>query len=76
MEISNSLKRISSTPHSKTIESSSMKSKSPIKNLKENKLGEDEFMAAAIGDTEWLRQSLRGSRGALTYDSNVSRYRM
>ena len=56
---------------SKTSRSNRKGSKTPIKTLKEKKLGEDEFMAAAIGDTEWLRQSLRGSRGALTYDSNV-----
>ena len=45
--------------------------KSPIKNMKERKLGEDEFMAAAIGDVEWLRQSLRGNRGVINYDKNV-----
>ncbi|XP_013420712.1 inversin [Lingula anatina] len=31
---------------------------------------EDEFMAAAIGDTEWLRQSIRESRGEIHYDKN------
>ncbi len=35
-------------------------------------IADDEFMAAAIGDTEWLRQSLRGNKGAINYDQNVS----
>jgi len=38
----------------------------------EKKIGEDEFMAAAIGDVEWLKQSIRGNRGAVNYDKNVS----
>ena len=29
-------------------------------------------MAAAIGDQEWLRQSLRGNRGKINYDKSVS----
>ena len=29
-------------------------------------------MAAAIGDVEWLRQSIRSKGGALNYDQNVS----
>ena len=37
----------------------------------EKKIAEDEFMAAAIGDVEWLRQSLRGQKGAINYDRNV-----
>ncbi|KAK2167329.1 hypothetical protein LSH36_29g01014 [Paralvinella palmiformis] len=36
----------------------------------EKKIGEDEFMAAAIGDVEWLKQSIRGNRGAVNYDKN------
>ena len=40
--------------------------------LPEKKIAEDEFMAAAIGDVEWLRQSLRGTRGAVNFDKNVS----
>ena len=38
----------------------------------EKKIADDEFMAAAIGDTEWLRQSLRNNRGAINFDKNVS----
>lgn len=38
----------------------------------EKKIAEDEFMAAAIGDQEWLRQSLRGNRGVINYDKAVS----
>ena len=37
----------------------------------DKKLSEDEFMAAAIGDVEWLRQSLRDGRGELHFDRNV-----
>ena len=37
----------------------------------EKKITEDEFMAAAIGDTEWLRQSVRGNRGQVNFDKNV-----
>ena len=37
----------------------------------EKKIADDEFMAAAIGDVEWLRQSLRGNRGAINFDKNV-----
>ncbi len=32
----------------------------------------DEFMAAAIGDTAWLKQSLRSGRDPSLYDRNVS----
>lgn len=38
----------------------------------DKKQSDDEFMAAAIGDTEWLRQSLRNNGGAINYDKNVS----
>ena len=38
----------------------------------EKKIADDEFMAAAIGDTEWLRQSLRNNRGGINYDKSVS----
>ena len=38
----------------------------------EKKIAEDEFMAAAIGDVEWLRQSLRGQKGVINFDRNVS----
>lgn len=31
----------------------------------------DEFMAAAIGDTAWLKQSLRGGKDASRFDRNV-----
>ena len=37
----------------------------------EKKIADDEFMAAAIGDVEWLRQSVRANRGAVTFDKNV-----
>ena len=40
--------------------------------LNEKKVAEqDEFMASAIGDVEWLRQTLRASRGAVNFDKNV-----
>jgi len=35
---------------------------------------EDEFMAAAIGDSEWLKQSLKHSK-TVNFDKNVSFYR-
>ena len=38
----------------------------------DKKIADDEFMAAAIGDSEWLKQSLRMKKGAITYDKNVS----
>lgn len=41
----------------------------------EKKIQDDEFMAAAIGDVEWLRQSLRDQnldKGQINYDKNVS----
>ncbi len=40
----------------------------------DKKIAEDEFMAAAIGDTEWLRQSLRAKGGAISFDQNVRLY--
>lgn len=42
------------------------------KKVTEKRIADDEFMAAAIGDVEWLRQSLRGTRGGITFDKNVS----
>ena len=36
----------------------------------EKKIADDELMAAAIGDVEWLKQSLRDSK-QLIYDKNV-----
>jgi hypothetical protein len=38
----------------------------------EKKIADDEFMAAAIGDVEWLRQSLRESGSQINHDKNVS----
>ena len=57
-----------------------MESKSPnggplrkkTKPASDKKIAEDEFMAAAIGDVEWLKQSLRGSKGTINFDKNVS----
>lgn len=40
----------------------------------DKKIQDDEFMAAAIGDVEWLRQSLRDQnlgKGQINYDKNV-----
>ena len=40
----------------------------------DKKIQDDEFMAAAIGDVEWLRQSLRDQniqKGEIRYDKNV-----
>ena len=39
----------------------------------EKKIADDEFMAAAIGDVEWLRQSLRESMQQINFDKNVSK---
>ena len=36
-----------------------------------DRTSEDEFMAAAIGDEEWLRQSVRHSK-QINFDKNVS----
>ncbi|CAH1784881.1 unnamed protein product [Owenia fusiformis] len=37
----------------------------------EKKIADDEFMAAAIGDVDWLRQSVKDSRGgAVQFDKN------
>lgn len=38
----------------------------------EKKIADDEFMAAAIGDVEWLKQSLRENGSQINYDKNVS----
>ena len=43
-----------------------------LTSLQNKKISDDEFMAAAIGDVEWLRQSLRSKGGALDYDQNAS----
>lgn len=43
----------------------------------EKKIQDDEFMAAAIGDVEWLRQSLRDQnleKGQINYDKNVRKF--
>ncbi|KAL8616561.1 hypothetical protein ACOMHN_036593 [Nucella lapillus] len=36
----------------------------------EKKIADDEFMAAAIGDVEWLKQSLRESGSQINFDKN------
>lgn len=38
----------------------------------DKRIADDEFMAAAIGDVEWLRQSLREQKGKINFDKNVS----
>ena len=39
----------------------------------DKRISEDEFMAAAIGDVEWLRQTLRDQKqGEVNFDKNVS----
>ena len=38
----------------------------------EKKIADDEFMAAAIGDVEWLKQSLRDAGPDINFDKNVS----
>ena len=45
--------------------------KKKVKGAGDKKIAEDEFMAAAIGDVEWLKQSLRGKSG-VNFDKNVS----
>ena len=42
----------------------------------EKKIADDEFMAAAIGDVEWLKQSLRDAGPDVNFDKNVSFYYM
>lgn len=39
--------------------------------IPEKKIADDEFMAAAIGDVEWLKQSLRFNKNTINYDQNV-----
>ena len=40
--------------------------------LTEKKVSDDEFMAAAIGDVEWLKHTFKGKKGALmNFDKNV-----
>ncbi len=41
-----------------------------IRQVQEKKIGDDEFMAAAIGDLQWLKQSQKGVR-EINYDRNV-----
>ncbi|KAK3094726.1 hypothetical protein FSP39_005473 [Pinctada imbricata] len=36
----------------------------------DKRIADDEFMAAAIGDTEWLRHSLREAKGKINFDKN------
>lgn len=36
----------------------------------DKRIADDEFMAAAIGDVEWLRQSLREQKGKINFDKN------
>ncbi|CAL1529692.1 unnamed protein product [Lymnaea stagnalis] len=36
----------------------------------EKKIADDEFMAAAIGDVEWLKQSLKDSGSEINFDKN------
>lgn len=35
------------------------------------KVSNDEFMAAAIGDVQWLKQSLKERKGEISFDKNV-----
>lgn len=39
----------------------------------DKRIADDEFMAAAIGDVEWLRQSLKEQKGKINFDKNVSK---
>ncbi|XP_072177601.1 uncharacterized protein [Diadema setosum] len=45
-------------------------STSTSKRTRKGLLGGDEFMAAAIGDTAWLRQSLKGGKNPALFDKN------
>ncbi|XP_064603954.1 ankyrin repeat, SAM and basic leucine zipper domain-containing protein 1-like [Liolophura sinensis] len=38
--------------------------------ITEKKIADDEFMAASIGDVEWLKQSLRDKKDGLSFDKN------
>lgn len=43
------------------------------KSSAKSKINDDEFMAAAIGDVEWLKQSIRPSKPpTINFDKNVS----
>lgn len=37
----------------------------------DKKIADDEFMAAAIGDVEWLKQSLKDAGPDINFDKNV-----
>lgn len=54
-------------------QNSSLDKKRRLIRSKDSARAEDEFMAAAIGDVEWLKQSLRLNGGEINYDKNVSR---
>ncbi len=43
-----------------------------LRQAQDKKISEDEFMAAAIGDLDWLKQSFRLDKGLPNVDKNVS----
>lgn len=55
-----------------TVDSAKTRKRRPrFANVNEKKIADDEFMAAAIGDVEWLKQSLREAKGMINFDKNV-----
>lgn len=54
-----------------SLDSAKSKKRRPrFTNVNEKKIADDEFMAAAIGDVEWLKQSLREAKGQINFDKN------
>ena len=42
--------------------------------VSEKRIADDEFMAAAIGDVEWLKQSLKDAGADINFDKNVCNF--
>ena len=57
--------------HSDAAKGSSLRRRR-TKAISEKRIADDEFMAAAIGDVEWLKQSLRDAGSDINFDKNVS----
>ena len=62
---------LASTPTATSTRSSQFSKRRGKYGNDKNGVAEDEFMAASIGDVEWLKQSLRGKKG-INLDLNVS----
>jgi len=55
--------------HSDAAKGSSLRRRR-TKAISEKRIADDEFMAAAIGDVEWLKQSLRDAGSDINFDKN------